>query len=61
MSLWKSEEELKAFAKSGAHLKAMQQSAQIAREIRTVTLNAEALPSWKQAKEMLKNAKSLHF
>ena len=50
---WKSEQDLKAFAKSGAHLEAMKVSADIADEIRTHTYEAESFPSWKEAKALL--------
>jgi len=53
MTLWKNEEDLKTFAASGAHREAMQKGANIAREIRTLTLDAEQLPDWKTAKTML--------
>lgn len=53
MTLWKSEADLKAFASSGAHLAAMKGSAKIAKEIRTLTLDADKLPDWKTAKQML--------
>jgi len=53
MTLWKSEEDLKAFAASGAHLEAMQKGAKIASEIRTLTMDAAQLPDWKTAKAML--------
>jgi len=61
MTLWNSEEELKQFAHSGAHLEAMKASGKIAKEIRTLTVEVEALPSWKEAKEMLKEAKVITF
>ena len=54
MTLWESEEDLKAFAASGAHLEAMKKGASIAREIRTLTIDGEQLPDWKTAKELLK-------
>ena len=53
MTLWENEEDLKTFAKSGAHLEAMQKGAKIASEIRTLTMDAEQLPDWKTAKTML--------
>ena len=53
MTLWASEEDLKAFAHSGAHLNAMKMSKDIAKEIRTITIDAEQLPSWKEAKALL--------
>ena len=54
MTMWRSEEDLKVFATSGAHLKAMQKGASIASEISTLTIDAEQLPDWKTAKEMLR-------
>ena len=61
MTLWPGEKELKDFAKSGAHLEAMRNSRKIAREIRTLTIDAEKLPDWKTAKKMLENGKVLNF
>ena len=61
MTLWKNESELKEFAASGAHLEAMKKSQQIAKEIRTITLDAEVLPSWDEAKKLLENAKVLRY
>lgn len=57
MTLWNSEADLRAFAQSGAHKDAMKLSAQIAKEIRTITLDMDELPTWKEAKVLLKNAK----
>lgn len=54
MSLWRNEADLKAFARSGAHLEAMKKSASLAREIRTLTIDADTLPGWKEAKALLK-------
>ena len=54
MTLWKSEEDLKAFSKSGEHLAAMKKGNQIATEIRILTIDASDLPDWKKAKMMLK-------
>lgn len=61
MTLWKNEEQLKNFAKSGAHLKAMKDSAKIAKEIKTITIDADELPDWKTAKQLLTKAKSFRF
>ncbi|RZS96947.1 DUF3291 domain-containing protein [Cecembia calidifontis] len=61
MTLWHSEEELKAFSNSGAHLEAMKKSREIAREIRTITIDAEVLPSWREAKKLLEKAKVMKF
>lgn len=61
MTLWNSEEELLEFARSGAHLEGMKASAQIAREIRTLTIDADKLPSWTEAKRMLEHGKVFRF
>jgi len=61
MTLWNSEEELKEFARSGAHLEAMKASAEIAKEIKTLTYDAEALPNWKEAKEKLSQVKAIRY
>ncbi len=61
MTLWNSEEELKEFAASGAHKEAMAKSGKIAKEIRTITIDAESLPSWSKAKELLKEGKVYRF
>ena len=47
MTLWNSENELKEFARSGAHKDAMKASSQIAKKIKTVTIDTTALPTWK--------------
>jgi len=57
MTLWKSEEELRDFAASGAHLQAMKASGEIAKEIRTITIDADRLPNWAEAKRLLQEAK----
>jgi len=61
MTLWNSESELKEFAKSGAHLEAMKKSKNIAKEIRTITIDTETLPSWDEAKKLLENAKVFKY
>lgn len=53
MTQWDSIEALKSFAKSGAHLEAIKKSAAISKEIRTLTIEASALPAWKDAKKRL--------
>lgn len=57
MTLWNNEEEMKAFAYSGNHLESMKKSKSLAKEIRTITIDATELPDWKQAKELLKEGK----
>lgn len=61
MTLWNNEDELREFAASGAHLDAMKNSKQIAKEIRTITIDAEILPSWDEAKKLLENARIFRF
>ncbi len=61
MSLWKNEEEMKSFAKSGAHLEAMKKSKEIAKEIRTITIDADKLPDWTTALSLLDKGKVLTF
>ena len=62
MTSWNSKEDMKAFARSGAHLKAMKKSAFISKEIRILTIEAPAMPKWREAKEMLfKEGRILNF
>ncbi len=53
MSLWKNEEDMRNFARSGAHLQAMRNSSKIATEIRTITIDTDQLPGWSDAKSLL--------
>lgn len=61
MTLWNTEEELKEFARSGAHLEAMKNSGKIAKEIRTITIDAKELPDWSAAKKLLERGKVIKF
>jgi hypothetical protein len=61
MTLWNDENEIKEFAKSGAHLEAMKKSSQIAKEIRTITIDADSLPNWKEAKKILERGKVIKY
>lgn len=61
MSLWKTADDMKAFARSGAHLEAMKNSAVIAKEIRTVSVDTDKLPDWKTALKLLENGKVFKF
>lgn len=61
MSLWNNEEEMKAFAYSGAHMEIMKTSAEIAKEIRTITIEVTELPNWKEAKRLLEGAKAIKY
>ena len=60
LSVWESEEDVKRFARTGAHARAMQQSKNIATEIRTYTYSSNQLPSWKQVKQLLKEKGNAH-
>lgn len=53
MSLWKNKEDMQAFARSGAHLEAMKQSAKLAKCIKTLRIETETLPDWKTAKKRI--------
>lgn len=61
MTLWNNEEELISFARSGAHKDAMGTSKDIAKEIRTITIDASELPDWKTAKELLSHGKIISY
>ena len=54
LSAWESKAEMKQFVPTGAHRDAMKASATIAREIRTYTFESDEMPSWKDAKQLLK-------
>jgi hypothetical protein len=49
MTLWNNEQEMKAFAMSGAHLSAMKISQSIAKEIKILTIDGNEFPKWKDA------------
>lgn len=53
LTAWESEEDLKRFARSGAHLEAMKISGSIASELGTYTYESRAIPNWKEAKILL--------
>ncbi|WP_194973250.1 DUF3291 domain-containing protein [Aquiflexum lacus] len=61
MTMWPDEKSLKEFSKSGAHFQSMKKSGQIAKEIKTLTIDSDKFPDWKTAKEILKNSKPLTF
>lgn len=62
LSVWKSEEDMKNFAKSGKHREAMQSSRSIATEIRTYTFHSENIPDWNEAKKLvLEKGKIISF
>lgn len=62
LSVWKSEEEVKQFARSGAHREAMKFSRSLATEIRIYTFHCDKIPDWKEAKQLLlENGKVYSF
>jgi hypothetical protein len=61
MTLWNNEEEMKSFAYSGAHLEVMKTSKEIAKEIRSITIDAIELPNWKDAKTLLEKGKVIKY
>lgn len=61
MSLWNNEQEMRDFAMSGAHLEAMKTSKKIAKEIRTVTIDADKLPDWTTAIKLLETGKVIKY
>ena len=57
MTLWNDESEMINFVASPPHAEAMKMSAKIAREIRTATYQADALPSWEEARVLVNKGK----
>lgn len=53
LSHWQTQDDLKRFAHSGAHLTAMKEGGKIATEIKTHTYSADRLPDWRSAKKLL--------
>lgn len=53
LSGWENEVQMNTFTRNAAHLKAMKQSAELAKEIRTLTYEADDFPDWKTAKKLL--------
>ena len=61
---WETEEDLRVFAKSGAHLQSMKRSHALATEIRTCTYHTthDSLPTWREARALLnEKGKVLRF
>ena len=61
MTLVKNRDEMKAFAYSGAHKEAMKKSAELAKEIRTHTVESDQLMSWKEAIPVLQEGKIITY
>nr|WP_299485359.1 DUF3291 domain-containing protein [uncultured Allomuricauda sp.] len=54
MSLWPNIDDMKKFSHSGAHMEAIKKTKTIAEEVRTLTIEANDFPKWKEAKLLLK-------
>jgi len=61
ITLWETEKDMKEFVNSSVHLEAMKLSKKIAKEIRTVTIEADELPNWNEVKRMLAKGKVITF
>jgi heme-degrading monooxygenase HmoA len=64
LTSWETEEDLRAFARSGAHLQSMKKSSALSTEIRTCTYNPgnDSLPTWREARTILnEKGKVLRF
>lgn len=53
LSAWESVEDIKRFARQGAHKEAMKLSRSLSTEIRIYTYQADNMPGWNEAKEQL--------
>jgi len=54
ITIWRNNDDIKKFVYSGAHMYAIKKSKKIVKEIRTLTIEANSLPSWKEAFYLLK-------
>jgi hypothetical protein len=62
VSGWQTEEDVKRFSKTGSHLMAMKQASALASEIKTHTYQSHKIPTWQEAKILLReNGKLLTF
>jgi heme-degrading monooxygenase HmoA len=53
LSVWESETDLQAFARSGAHLNAMKETSKISTEVSTYVYEAITIPNLENAKKIL--------
>jgi hypothetical protein len=56
LTSWEAEDDLRKFARSGAHLQAMKKSSALATEIRTYSYHVRdsaSLPTWNEARTLL--------
>ena len=60
LSAWTSEEEMHRFVRTGAHQRAMRETAKLSRVLRTLTYASETFPSWKEAKRLLAESPDAH-
>ena len=61
MTLWENESQIRNFVKSDAHLKAMKTAKNLAKEMQVISYQDNELPTWKIAKEKLKEGKLLKY
>lgn len=54
MTLWDSDADMKVFAQSGEHKESMKSTAKLGQQVRTLTLEADKIPSWRYAKRRLR-------
>jgi hypothetical protein len=53
LTVWENEDDMRAFARAGAHLASLRKSNGLATEIRTYSYSGENIPSWSEAKKIL--------
>ncbi len=62
MTLWNNMEDMQQYARTGHHKDSMKKSGKYAKTIRTLTIDRDEIPSWKEAKSLLlEKGKALHF
>jgi hypothetical protein len=62
LSQWQTEEDLKRFARSGEHQKAMRESSKLATSITTYSYSSASFPNWTEARKILaEKGKALEF
>ena len=55
ITAWESAEQMKAYARSGAHAEAMKHHKDLAKGIQTITYESDTIPERKEARSMLDN------
>ncbi len=53
LSAWKTEEDMRTFARSGKHAEAVRHASELASEVRTLTYETDELPPWDEARAKL--------